>query len=79
MNCEVCGRKSENRFCELHEGAYENLLKNFEVWKRAMQVSWIEYLAKIQNSEFAGLWVKEVARCLLTLGHAEESIGETEL
>lgn len=60
-------------------GAYKSLLKNYEVWKRAMRVSWTEYLARAQNNEFAGLWVKEVARYLLTSGCLEEPACKIEL
>jgi hypothetical protein len=75
MNCEVCGGKAEGKFCRFHEGAYKNLLKNFEAWKKTMPVSWAEYLIKIQNNEFTGLWVKEVAQHLLTSGHIEKPNG----
>jgi DNA topoisomerase-1 len=72
MKCVVCGRKAEGRFCELHYEAYRNLVKGYEAWKKAMRFLWKEYLASIQNNEFAGLWVKEVARYLLSSGHLEE-------
>jgi hypothetical protein len=60
-------------------GAYKSLLKSYEAWKRAMRVSWAEYLARVQNNEFAGLWVKEVVRYLLTSGSLEEPDCEIEL
>jgi len=65
MPCEICGRKSEGSFCELHKAAYDNLLKGYEAWKTSMKVSWTEYLTQIKNNEYSGLWVKEVAQHLL--------------
>jgi hypothetical protein len=65
VQCEVCGRKSESRFCELHELAYNNLLRNFGDWKKSLKASWTEYLIQIRANEFSGVWVKEVAQLLL--------------
>jgi len=68
VQCEICDRRSESRFCELHEVAYNNLVRNYEVWKKSMKVSWTEYLAQIKINEFSGIWVKEVAQHLLASG-----------
>jgi hypothetical protein len=65
VQCELCGRKSEGRFCELHELAYNNLLRNYGEWKKSMKMSWTEYLTQIKANEFSGIWVKEVAQLLL--------------
>jgi hypothetical protein len=78
MNCIVCGKKAESKFCELHEQAYKNLLRNYKAWKSSMRVSWAEYLTKIQNNEFTGLWVKEVARYLLASDHPEKPNDKAE-
>jgi hypothetical protein len=65
VQCGLCGRKSEGSFCELHKAAYDNLLKNYEAWKKSMKVSWTDYLTHIKVNEYSGLWVKEVAQHLL--------------
>lgn len=65
MKCKICGRKSESEFCGLHEQAHANLLKKYDAWKKAMNVSWTEYLEEIQKNPYAGVWVKEVAKYLL--------------
>ncbi len=65
MACEICGRKADSRYCELHEQAYANLVKNYDAWKKAMSTSWLEYLKEIQKNPLAGVWVREVAENLL--------------
>jgi hypothetical protein len=72
VQCEICGRKSESRFCELHEVAYKNLLRNYEAWKKSMKVSWTEYLTQIEVNEYTGIWVKEVVRHLLASGSTNQ-------
>ncbi|MCW4021395.1 MAG: hypothetical protein NWF14_09250 [Candidatus Bathyarchaeota archaeon] len=64
MECEICGRKAEREFCQLHEAARRNLLENFEAWKKAMNISWNGYLEEVQKNPYAGVWVKEVAQHL---------------
>lgn len=65
MKCEVCKRETPNRYCELHENAYGNLVQKFEVWKDAAGVSWEQYLNEIVENQFTGIWAKEVAEHLL--------------
>jgi len=65
MACEICGWETESRFCELHEHAHTNLLRNYDAWKEAMNISWLEYLKEIRKHPYAGVWVKEVAETLL--------------
>ncbi|MBS7656695.1 hypothetical protein KEJ33_02075 [Candidatus Bathyarchaeota archaeon] len=80
MRCEICNRKSESRFCEFHESAYKNLVKNFEAWKKSMNITWTEYLTQIKNNEFSGIWVKEVAQHLLASGFENKILDqETEV
>ena len=63
-------------FCELHMAAYSNLIRNYEVWKKSMKVSWTEYLTKIKVNEFSGIWVKEVAHHLLASGFTIKSSNQ---
>ena len=65
MKCEVCGRNAKSRLCEFHERAHANLLRKFDAWKKAKDISWADYLKEMQRNPLAGLWVKELAQSLL--------------
>lgn len=65
MKCKVCDRKAENKYCELHEKAYANIIQKFEVWKNVAGVSWEQYLNEIVKNSFTGIRAKEVAEQLL--------------
>jgi len=67
LKCKICGEELKNgSFCRLHAKAYQNLLERFEGWKKALDISWEEYLREIRLSSFSGLKVKEVAEILLS-------------
>lgn len=72
MKCDVCGREGKSRFCEFHRKAYENLVEKYDVWKRALEMTWTEYLNEISRNPNAGLWAKEVAKQLLVHESSEE-------
>jgi len=65
--CSICGERTlENEsYCENHQLAYENIKRQYQYWKDALQISWQEYLRKIMENKNAGQWVKEVARDLI--------------
>jgi len=66
MKCKVCGREvSEGDFCLLHLKAYENIIKKYDFWRKALQISWKEYLSEIQQNSLTGEWAKEVANYLI--------------
>ncbi|MBX5320789.1 MAG: hypothetical protein QHH12_01475 [Candidatus Bathyarchaeota archaeon] len=72
MRCKVCSRDAvENDYCELHARAYQSIMKKYEVWKRALEISWKEYLSEIAKNPFTGEWAKEVAEHLLKGGEEE--------
>lgn len=74
MQCKVCSREVvENGYCEPHVRAYQGIIKKYEVWKRALEISWKEYLSEIAKNPFTGEWAKEVAEHLLKGG--EERSG----
>jgi len=52
----------------LHEKAYRNIVKEYDVWKRASDVSWKEYLSEMVKNPYTGLWAKEVAEHLMKNG-----------
>ncbi|MCD6529505.1 hypothetical protein J7L06_04370 [Candidatus Bathyarchaeota archaeon] len=72
MKCLICGRESEEEFCEYHRLAYRKLKEAYVKWREATEVSWREYLSEVVKNPFTGEWSKEVARKLL-----EEDNDET--
>ncbi|MBT8171245.1 hypothetical protein KJN74_00030 [Candidatus Bathyarchaeota archaeon] len=65
MKCVVCSRIALEKYCLFHEEAFQNIVKEFSVWKRAMGVSWKEYLKELVEISYTGTWVKEVSIHLL--------------
>jgi hypothetical protein len=66
LNCKICHRKPvKDGFCPLHLKAYENIVKNYEVWKKAAELSWKEYLSEVEKNSLTGEWAKEVAKYLI--------------
>jgi hypothetical protein len=68
MQCKVCKKETESKFCELHGKAYRNIVKEYDVWKKASDVSWKEYLSEIANNSYTGLWAKEMVEYLMKSG-----------
>jgi hypothetical protein len=66
LNCKICDREAvEKDFCALHLKAYENIVKKYDFWRKALQISWKEYLSEIQQNSLTGEWAKEVANYLI--------------
>jgi hypothetical protein len=66
MKCKICSREvQEEGFCSLHAEAYNNIQAKFEAWKRALAVSWRQYLVEIQKNSLTGEWAKDVAKHLI--------------
>ncbi len=66
MNCKICHRKAIMKdFCSAHLKAYENIIEKYECWKKALTISWREYLSEIERNPLTGEWVKEVASYLI--------------
>ena len=66
MKCKVCEREAENEYCELHEKAYRNVLREYDVWKKASDVSWKQYLSELVKNQYTGVWAREVAESLIS-------------
>jgi hypothetical protein len=49
----------------LHLKAYQNIIDKFDVWKKASDTLWMEYLVEIQKNSLTGEWAKEVAKYLI--------------
>jgi hypothetical protein len=45
--------------------AYENIVKKYDFWRKALQIPWGEYLSEIQQNSLTGEWAKEVANHLI--------------
>ena len=60
--CILCARKAiDEKYCEYHYEASRSLMDHYEVWKsRYGEISWCDYLTRLQNIKFTGKWVKEV-------------------
>jgi hypothetical protein len=66
LNCKICPRKpAKNGFCQMHLKAYENIVEKYHVWRKALKVSWREYLSEIEQNPLTGEWAKEVANYLI--------------
>jgi hypothetical protein len=69
MRCVVCGREAAaGDYCQLHNKAHKNLVKNYIRWKRASDVTWKEYLSEVVMNPLTGHWAKEVAQYLTKIG-----------
>jgi hypothetical protein len=51
--------------------AYENIVKKHELWKRALGISWKEYLSEIVKNPLTGEWAREVAEHLIKNGEKQ--------
>jgi hypothetical protein len=54
-----------NGYCQFHQKARDHILAKFEQWKKAMDISWKEYLSEIAKNSLSGEWVKEVAQYMI--------------
>ena len=68
MKCKICSKESISEYCELHEKAHESLVKTYDDWKKALEISWKEYLNEVVRNQYSGVWAKEVAQYLLEKG-----------
>jgi hypothetical protein len=66
VKCKICSKDAqENGFCMLHLKAYQNIIDKFDVWKKASDTLWSQYLVEIQKNSLTGEWAKEVAKYLI--------------
>ena len=66
MKCRICNKEAVEKYCELHEKAYRSIVQNYDDWKRAMDISWKEYLNEVLKNPYTGSWAKEVAENLIS-------------
>ncbi len=73
MKCKICIKDAqEDGFCTLHLKAYKNIVEKFDVWVKASDISWTEYLGEIQKNSLTGEWAKEVTKHLIE--EAEQNV-----
>jgi hypothetical protein len=67
LKCAICYREAVGKesYCKFHSKAYENLVRKYDSWKRALELSWKEYLSEVVKNSSTGEWVKEVAQHLI--------------
>jgi len=66
VKCTICSKDAQEKgFCMLHLKAYQNIIDKFNVWKKASDTLWMEYLVEIQKNSLTGEWAKEVAKYLI--------------
>jgi len=69
LKCAICNKEGgETSYCELHTKAYESIIKKYDLWKKALGISWKEYLSEIVKNSLTGKWAKEVAEHLSKSG-----------
>ena len=67
MKCKACNKEAgEKNFCTLHLKAYDNIVTKYDVWRKAVEISWREYLREIEKNSLTGEGAKEVAKYLIT-------------
>ncbi|MEM3824437.1 MAG: hypothetical protein QXH87_05830, partial [Candidatus Bathyarchaeia archaeon] len=72
LKCKICSKDAvESGYCELHVKAYEVVVKKYERWKKALEISWKEYLSEIVKNPLTGEWAREVAEYLIKSGEWE--------
>jgi hypothetical protein len=66
MSCKICSRPSKEKgYCKLHFKAYQNIYEKFDVWEKALGITWMDYLIKISKNSLTGEWAKEVVKHLI--------------
>lgn len=68
MKCKICNKKAVNEYCELHEKANNNIMEKYNIWKKALNISWKEYLNEIAKNPYTGSSAKELAEHLMKTG-----------
>ena len=65
LKCKICDKEAvENGYCKSHGKAYENVMKTYSEWSKALEITWKEYLSRIAENPLTGEWAKEVAQHL---------------
>jgi hypothetical protein len=69
MKCKICGEEAiESDYCKSHTKAYKSIIGKYDLWKKALEISWKEYLSEIAKNPLTGEWAREVAEYLTEKG-----------
>ena len=72
MKCEICNREAgEKGYCEQHTKGHDSIIKKYDAWRKALEISWKEYLSEIVKNPLTGEWAKEVAEQLIKSGELQ--------
>ena len=60
--CMLCVRKAiQEKYCKYHYEALQSLRDHYHVWKNSYgEITWYDYLTKLQEIKYTGKWVKDV-------------------
>jgi hypothetical protein len=73
LKCKICVKEASNDgYCESHTKAYEVIVKKYESWRRALDISWKEYLSEVAKNPLTGAWAQEVAEHLSKFGEKQD-------
>jgi len=73
VNCKICNKETtQHNLCPIHTKAYENIIEKYNVWRKALNTSWEEYLREIEKHSLAGDCAKEVAKYLINNGEEKD-------
>jgi hypothetical protein len=69
LKCKLCDREAHSKgYCDFHGEAYDNIVEKYASWKKALSISWKEYLRKVAENPLTGEWAKQVAEHLIKSG-----------
>jgi len=73
LKCRLCDTEAtQDTYCRPHSRAYKNIVRKYEAWKKAVGISWKEYLSEIAENSLTGEWVKEVAEYMVKNGDEQD-------
>jgi len=72
LKCKLCDRKAiENGYCKFHKKAYESIATKYDFWRKALGITWKEYLSEIAKNPLTGQWAREMAEYLAYNGERQ--------
>lgn len=67
--CKLCNLRcyAESEYCRYHGMANKNLEAAYEVWEKATNIGWSDFLNEVLERSEMGSWARDVAKYLLGL------------
>ena len=66
--CRIYRSRASDRYCALREKANSNIMEEYNLWKKALNISWKEYLNEIAKNPYTSSAAKELAEHLMRRG-----------